>query len=165
MLHNASALLDNLFETTFNSLYVSCSKWSVEHAHEIWPHFAEHSVRFIYTRTPTECLQKFSAHSECMHLCIYMPIRYGSMKFIMWHLHVTVYIYMSKCEYLCLITISRLLIFAGELLNWFTEWSIDNLSKPLLTLFPCGNYVLLEQKLELSIQHGRHLKLQLCSTN
>jgi len=67
-------LLDNPVETTCNSLDVSCSKWSVEHAREIWSYFAEHSVGFIHTRAPTECMHKFSAYPECMHLYIYMCV-------------------------------------------------------------------------------------------
>jgi hypothetical protein len=136
MQHYARALLDNPVETTCNSLDVPCSKWSVKHIHEIWPYFAEHSIGFIHTRAPTECMHTFSAYSECMHLYVYVcmyvcmyiytyiyiyiytyihiPDRYESMKFIMC-VCVPVYVNMSKCEYLCLITISRKLIFAGEL--------------------------------------------------
>jgi len=74
MQHYARALLDNPVETTCNSLDVSCSKWFVEHAREIWPYLAGHSVRFIYTRPPTWCMHKFSAYPECKHLYMYIYI-------------------------------------------------------------------------------------------
>jgi len=35
-----------------------------------------------YSRAPTECMHRFSAYPESMHLCTYMPIRYGSAKFM-----------------------------------------------------------------------------------
>jgi hypothetical protein len=70
MQNYARAFLDNPVETTCNSLDASCSTWPVEHAREIWPYFAEHSVSFIYSRAPTECMHKFSACPECMHLCV-----------------------------------------------------------------------------------------------
>jgi hypothetical protein len=72
MQHYVRTLLDNPVETTCNSFDVSYSKWSVEHAREIWPYFAEHSVGFIYTRAPTECMHNFSAYPECIHLCMYV---------------------------------------------------------------------------------------------
>ena len=86
-------LLDNPVEITCNSLDVSCSKWSVERAHEIWLYFAEHSVGFIHTRAPTECMHKFSAYPECMHLYIYIYIYIYICVCVCVYIYTYIYIY------------------------------------------------------------------------
>lgn len=165
MQHYARALLDNPVETTCSSLDVSCRKWSVEHAREIWPYFAGYSVRFIYTREPTECVHKFSAYPECKNLCVYIYAHYV-WKYEVYYVCIYMYLGTYICPNVNICVSSQFHASWSSLVNYLVDLLNDRSTiylSPYWRCFPVEIMFFWNINFNCPYYNGRHLKLQLYS--